>query len=454
MLNENVKDYIPSLKEEDIGRISVIGGKICLLESNGFEKEATKKQKMEIIDGSEVEEKAINGIVKSRGENSFEYNDESEKQYIGGIELVEKNLANADKWKIVTESGENGKIRKTYDEGYYYIPKGITIDGIGNITYGYIVNYDNNNVIRYKEGTHKYLSYESTLGVTDGLIFNADPGVMDEYNSLDENEKKTFDTSKLGENVEFYGYNGADGKLDLSQAFTKSSFIFDGKDDYIEFPYDDTNKFQNGFTFEFYGRIHGKGGRCDKGETKEKETNGSGEVSSGLLHIYGPEVKNDDFWGARFSYYCKDDRMTGIGFTLCPKNSEWGKSIVEKLGWSRVDAKWYQRVDFSSDFNKDVYFTIVYDALASVEVLYVDGKEGEKAEIDKLYWDCFMDQIDNVERRICVGRIADNNPYNWLYADFECYSMRIYRRALDEDEVLKNFEASVDYHYYLEQNVQ
>ena len=88
-------------------------------------------------------------------------------------------------------------------------------------------------------------------------------GVMEEFNDIIEknknlppNEQIEFDVEKLGKGIEFYGYD-KDEKLDLSQAITKTSFIFDGVDDYIVFPYEDDVVFDNGFTLEFYGKILG-----------------------------------------------------------------------------------------------------------------------------------------------------------------------------------------------------
>ena len=151
LLNENVKNYIPSLEENDIGRFAVIEGELYYLGNDELLKKAAKNQKMEVMDSgvetesniaSRIEEKAIDSIVKSGGKDAFGYTDESGKQQIGGIKLVKKNFDNSTKWKIITELGKDGKITKTYDENYYYIKNGTTIDGIGKISKGYIINYE------------------------------------------------------------------------------------------------------------------------------------------------------------------------------------------------------------------------------------------------------------------------------------------------------------------------
>ena len=50
LLNENVKNYIPSLEENDVGRFAVIGGELYYLGNDELSKKAAKNQKMEIMD--------------------------------------------------------------------------------------------------------------------------------------------------------------------------------------------------------------------------------------------------------------------------------------------------------------------------------------------------------------------------------------------------------------------
>ena len=151
LLNENVKSYIPSFDENDIGNFAIIEGELYYLGDDELSKKAAQNQKMEVMDSgvetesnvaSRIEEKAIDSMVKSRGKDAFKYIDENGEQKLVGIELIKKNFDNSASWKIVTELGENGKIAKTYDENYYYIKNGTTINGIGKISKGYIINYE------------------------------------------------------------------------------------------------------------------------------------------------------------------------------------------------------------------------------------------------------------------------------------------------------------------------
>ena len=303
--------------------------------------------------------------------------------------------------------------------------------------------------VMFDENKHKYLSYENTLGVTEGLIFNADPGIVDEYNSLNDNEKKNFDTSKLGNGITFHGYNDAQGGLDLSQAFTKSSFIFDGVDDYIEFPYDSGNKFEDGFTFEFYGKIRGTATAYLDG----KEVNNESSYN-GLLNIHGEDTKSQDFWGIRFGFYTSDVGVDRIIYNLCTSGDDWTKYTGNNRGWSVKSSPWNQTIDFKNKFNDVFYYSIVYNASDNYESLYIDGVEKDSVKIDRLYWDCFLNRINKIPRVLCIGRGAMNAEVNWFYSNCECYSIKVYKRALSSQEILENYDASIDYHSYLEQSIK
>ncbi len=323
LLNENLKTYIPSFNENDIGKFAVIEGELYYLGNDELSKKAAENQKMEVMDSgvetesnvaSRIEEKAIESMVKSRGKNAFKYTDENGEQQLGGIELVEKNLANSDKWKIVTETGEDGKITQTYDEGYYYIPKGTNISGVGRTSYGYIVNYNSNVVIKYEEGTHKYFSYEESVAVTDHLLFSADPGVIDSYFSNPNNFKK----EDLGEGIELYGYGDSD-KPDFKQAFTTTSFEFDGKDDYITVDCnsseDKKSIREHGLTFEFYGVLYDDGKGIDRNGSVTEGKN----TFSGLFSYW--DGNNEHQGTFRFGFY-KDNKCIAWSFMTGTRRNE------------------------------------------------------------------------------------------------------------------------------------
>ena len=172
LLNDNVKSYIPNLKDEDIGRFGIVDGKLYFLGDDETEKKAARSQDIEVMSDDltvdeflkELEKTIICNIIKNTSE-------ESEKE---GIKLITKNQANAASWKIVTETVE-GKIVEKYQDGWYYIKKGTEIKGIGNLNNGYIINYETKEVKNFEEEKHKLLSYEDVLGYSRHLILNIDP---------------------------------------------------------------------------------------------------------------------------------------------------------------------------------------------------------------------------------------------------------------------------------------
>ena len=469
LLNENVKSYIPSLEENDVGNFAIVEGELYYLGDDELSKKAAKNQKMEVMDSgvetesnvaSRIEEKAIDSMLKSRGKDAFEYTDENGDQKLVGIELIKKNLVNANNWKIVTETGEGGKIKKTYDEGYYYIPNGTNISGIGKTTCGYIVDYGSDDVIQYKEGIHKYFSYEDSVAVTDHLLFNADPGVIDSYFS----DKNNFKKDDLGKGIEFYGYGDGE-EPDFDQAFTPTSFIFDGYDDYITVECkseEDKGNIKNyGFTFEFYGKIYKDGYLYNK-YTQSYEKNNH---YRGLFSYWsGDDAENAVF---RFGIFPDD---WGLSWSVMP----WGKDFSNPcyLGPQAWDGQncWNQRTK-NNDFNfgNDIYLTIVFDP-AKVENITGETAEGVKFEnnecikqiiyvedemmvdgwYNKKIWDSAVEKQLGKLNLFCLGTCSMGNAYWWYNSNMECYSLRFYNRALKDDEVHKNYDKTIEYHKILE----
>ena len=103
------------------------------------------------------------------------------------------------------------------------------------------------------------MGFDKTMAVKDHLLFNIDPSIIESY----ANSKDSV-SDNIASGIKFYGYIDNDDEdtegtgQDLTKAFTKSSFKFDGKNDYIIFDYDDSKGFENGMVFEFYGKILGE----------------------------------------------------------------------------------------------------------------------------------------------------------------------------------------------------
>ena len=117
-----------------------------------------------------------------------------DNKYDIGEELRDRTIANGDNWKIVSIS-ENNKI---YGTGYYYVPKGITLENYGETKLEWIINYNKGEVIELPKGGYTKLAYGDNLAIIDGIILNVDPINMSNENSW-------------GEGVTLYGVTPGDG---------------------------------------------------------------------------------------------------------------------------------------------------------------------------------------------------------------------------------------------------
>lgn len=72
-------------------------------------------------------------------------------------------------------------------------------------------------------------------------------------------------------------------------------------------------------------------------------------------------------------------------------------------------------------------------------------------EIDKLYWRDFLAGLESGKAdRFCLGRCTMTYTDLWHYAHLDCYALRIYSRALNDEEVLENYNMTISYHEFLE----
>ena len=457
------------MEENDIGRFAVIEGELYYLGNDELSKKAAKNQKMEVMEENvgieefkkDVEEKAVANIIKEDGIEAFNYIDKKGQECKGGIELVEKIFSHAKDWKIVTESGEDGSIVKTYDKGYYYVPNGTNIDGIGKTSYGYIVNYNSNDVIQYEEGKHKYFSYEESVAVTDNLLFNADPGVIDSYFSDKENFKK----DDLGEGIEFYGY-GNGNEPDFEQAFTPTSFKFDGENDYITIDYDTEIAKENiegkGLTFEFYGKLFDDGKGFDsKGKSFTCSNGFSGmfcywngeEKSQGKARFGFTRPNHGLTWSFLVDYDIRNDLENYYGPNTMEKTSPWNQIANDNSVKTNVDIfltiiinPSCEEVKNGETFSGDKF----EDNLCISQKVYIDDEESLNGWMSRNVWDKFCERCLPNLKKFCLGRCSMSGEGNWFYTHMDCYSLRFYSRALTDDEVHKNYEKTKEYHKILE----
>ena len=175
-----------------------------------------------------------------------------------GTRLQEKTIENGNKWNVIYLKNKN----QIYGTGWYYLKKNTEVLDYGKIKNDWILNYSTGEIIELNENDFTNLQYGDSLAVTDNLIFDLEPTITEDTNK--ENVKE-----KLGENVELVNFD-----WNAESGISKTSFNFDGKDDYIKVLYDSEEQknklIENGYTFEFYGAIdEGKSYDSNKNDITE-----------------------------------------------------------------------------------------------------------------------------------------------------------------------------------------
>ncbi len=82
--------------------------------------------------------------------------------------------------------------------------------------------------------------------------------------------------------------------------------------------------------------------------------------------------------------------------------------------------------------------------------IYINGKKFTEGNYNKKVWDLFCNEEISDLKYFCVGRSSMNTDGYWHYSKMNAYCLRLYSRALTEDEVNKNYEKSVQYHSLIE----
>ena len=342
----------------------------------------------------------------------------NEKLSIGEY-LYDKNVENGSKWHIIVMNDS----KQIYGTGWLYVRKDSKIDKV-IIKNDWLINESNSEMIKLDDKSFTELSYESAVGVTDGLIFNLDPSVI-------ENATKENINEQLGDNVELVNFDWNE-----NSGLTKKSFNFDGVNDYIKIKYDNDEEknilAQRGLTFEFYGIYDGG--------TSYNEKN---------------EIFNHNYKGI-FCYWNGDEsRQATLRFGI--RNNKqilWntGDKSVES-DYSEPGYPWniiYPKSDEIQN-NKKIHFVISIDCTQETykHVLYVNGNKLYDGVFNKECWSSFVDKYLNNLKIFCIGRSSMNKEGQWHYSKMNAYSIKLYNRGLNEQEVKENYNKAVAYHNLL-----
>ena len=80
------------------------------------------------------------------------------------------------------------------------------------------------------------------------------------------------------------------------------------------------------------------------------------------------------------------------------------------------------------------------------QIVYINGKKVTEGYYNKELWDCFRNEEISELNYFCIGRSSMNQDSYWHYSKMNAYCLRLYSRALTDDEVRKNYDKAVTYH--------
>ena len=132
---------------------------------------------------------------------------------------------------------------------------------------------------------------------------------------------------------------------------------------------------------------------------------------------------------------------------------DWYSSFEksDKLGWPPTDKSfWNQIPPETFELGSSVHLAIVFDGIEGRESFFINGTKKCSVEIDSSYWSGFLESIESQSAdSVVIGVGTMDHPDNWHLARMDCYSLRLYSKALTDDEVKENYNSTVAYHEFL-----
>ena len=317
----------------------------------------------------------------------------NEPTYNIGKPLYDKNFENSNTWDMIIIN----KTQEKYGTGCVYIEKGTEIKDYGETKYNWIVD-KNGEVIQLEEGEYTELSYGDELAVTEGLVFNVDS------NNIDNNDLATW-----GEGVSLHGFEN-------NATTTSKGLQFDGIDDYVEFK--STADYSKGFTISFYGISY-------KNES----------------HFFSKQEKNNINYSCRF---CIAQDKFLFNTSKNRSNSKWAQNDTISNGNLIVNCAY--------TLGEIAYFDLIFDAENNEFKLYKNNEFIDSDVVDEGYWhgENGGRQIFEDDSIFCyLGRAyagVNETTSDWKYAKLTIYSLRLYNRPLNEDELKSNYDKTIAEH--------
>ena len=283
----------------------------------------------------------------------------------------------------------------TYGDGWYYLkPEDVKDYELKN---SYIIDYETGEYIKYDENKHTIVTNE-LLCISDGLVYSADPKNMTSGDSWGDAILHNFN-----EGDENSGWKG-------------NALMFDGVDDGIEVK--DNSDYSKGITLEIYFMLKGKSTSNMAQILMMKRTN---NTNGFFMYLVGNNNnETDDPW---MQYGSLGIDIGGSG------NRYYPNIIIQE--------------------NVPTYITYTYDPNKEKEkgVLYINGVKTKTTNLGII--ENLINTPLNTPIQIGSDIYETYNPEgdteNRKYPlNGEIYASRVYNRPLTEQEVLYNYNTTLN----------
>lgn len=307
------------------------------------------------------------------------------KEHILGEKLkeIEFNITENTKSIIDSITGE------IYGNGWYYLtPQNSEELQLKN---SYIVNYEKGEIVRFEESKHKIVTNELKC-ITEGLVYAADP-------------KNMTNGDNWGDAI-LHNFNEGDA----NSGWTENALMFDGVDDGIEV--EDKSDYSNGITLEIYFKFRGKV-----------------ENQLGQILMMKRKTTYDGFF-----MFIGNKEEEDI-----EHDSEYRRLYID-IGGSNNRLKTL----FYVEENMPTYITYTFNPNIENEkgILYINGEKNYTTNIGNIEHLVESQKEANIQIGSDIHKTNfENNNYP---LNGEIYAARIYNRALTEQEVKYNYDATVN----------
>ena len=281
----------------------------------------------------------------------------------------------------------------TYGNGWYYLkPEDVKDYELKN---SYIIDYETGEYIKYNENKHAIVTNE-LLCISDGLVYSADPKNMTSGDSW-------------GDAI-LHNFNNGDA----NSGWKENSLMFDGVDDGIEVK--DNSDYTKGITLEIYFTLKGKGSSDMAQILMMKRTN---ETNGFFIYLVGQNNVDDP--GMQYG---------SLGIDIGGSYNRYYPNIIIQE-------------------NVPTYITYTYDPNKENEkgVLYINGVKTKTTNLGII--ENLINTPPNTPIQIGSDIYETYKPEgdtkNRKYPfNGEIYASRVYNRPLAEQEVLYNYNTTVN----------